>query len=157
MRPRKQPNVRATVQEVFDGMKVISQNRWPSLAFDVGASTICWRRSLPPASTTRPSCGRSRPGSIVYEPQIRAAAGLGVAPKEADTDHYANRFAHCDVLVVGAGVAGLSAALAAAETGARVIICDEQPEVGGALHFDTSVTIDGMDGFDLGAGDGCQV
>src|SRR6478609_9660841 len=33
---RRQPNVRATVQEVFDGMKVESQNRWPSLAFDIG-------------------------------------------------------------------------------------------------------------------------
>jgi NADPH-dependent 2,4-dienoyl-CoA reductase/sulfur reductase-like enzyme len=79
-------------------------------------------------------------------------AGLGVSPTEDDTDHYSSRYAHCDVLVIGAGVAGLSAALAAAKTGARVIICDEQPEVGGALHYDKSVTIDGLDGFSLGAG-----
>ncbi len=78
---------------------------------------------------------------------IRRAAGLGVAPTEDDPDHYASRYAHCDVLVVGAGVAGLSAALAAAETGASVILCDEQAEVGGALHFESGVTIDGIDGY----------
>ena len=78
---------------------------------------------------------------------IRAAAGLGVAPDEADPDHYASRYAHCDVLVLGGGVAGLAAALAAAETGARVIVCDEQPEVGGALRFESGATIDGQDGY----------
>lgn len=144
---RRQPNVRATVQEVFDGAKINSQNRWPSLAFDVGGfnnllspffaagfyyKTFMWPRAA---------------WEKVYEPFIRRAAGLGVAPTEDDPDHYANRYAYCDVLIVGAGVAGLSAALAAAATGARVIVCDEQPEVGGALHFDTSVTVDGMDGY----------
>ena len=68
-----------------------------------------------------------------YEPRIREAAGLGKSPTLADPDRYTNRFAHCDVLVVGAGPAGLSAALAAAAGGGRVIICDEQPEFGGSL------------------------
>ncbi|MFN7103167.1 MAG: sarcosine oxidase subunit alpha family protein, partial [Pseudorhizobium sp.] len=84
----------------------------------------------------------------LYEPIIRKAAGLGVAPKEEDPDHYANRFAHCDVLIAGAGVAGLTAALSAAATGAEVILVDEQPEVGGALHFDASTSIDGQNGYD---------
>ncbi|MDJ0932992.1 MAG: FAD-binding protein [Breoghania sp.] len=69
----------------------------------------------------------------VYEPIIRRAAGFGVAPKEADSDTYDKMHAHCDVLVAGAGPAGLMAALEAAKAGARVIIADEQAEFGGSL------------------------
>ncbi|MCO6180002.1 sarcosine oxidase subunit alpha [Ciceribacter sp. RN22] len=145
---RRQPNVRATVQEVFDGMKIGTQNRWPSLAFDIGEindfaspffaagfyyKTFMWPKSF---------------WHSVYEPFIRRAAGLGVAPKEADPDHYSSRYAHCDVLVVGGGAAGLAAALSAAEAGAKVIVCDEQPEVGGAFHYDTAATVDGQNGYD---------
>ncbi|MDO9415221.1 sarcosine oxidase subunit alpha [Pararhizobium sp.] len=144
---RKQPNVRATVQEVFDGMTVISQNRWPSLSFDVGAVNNLLAPFFAAGFYYKTFMWPKQAWKHVYEPQIRAAAGLGVSPSEADTDHYANRFAHCDVLVVGGGVAGLSAALAAAEAGARVILCDEQPELGGALHYDASVTINGQNGF----------
>ena len=71
-------------------------------------------RSFPPASTTRPSCGRSKAWKALYEPLIRRAAGLGERPPSADPDRYAQRYAHCDVLVVGAGPAGIAAALAAA-------------------------------------------
>ncbi|SCX25949.1 sarcosine oxidase subunit alpha [Agrobacterium rosae] len=145
---RKQPNVRATVQEVFDGAIVSSQNRFPSLSFDVGAvndflsplfvagfyyKTFMWPRAA---------------WDKLYEPIIRRAAGLGNAPKEGDTDHYASRYAHCDVLVAGGGVAGLTAALAAAKTGAKVMLADENPEVGGALRFDTGTTVDGINGYD---------
>ncbi|MCF1447554.1 sarcosine oxidase subunit alpha [Agrobacterium vitis] len=145
---RRQPNVRAPVQEVFDGMRVQTQNRWPSLSMDIGAvndllspffaagfyyKTFMWPKSF---------------WHKIYEPIIRRAAGLGVAPTEDDTDHYANRYAHCDVMVVGGGVAGLTAALAAAETGASVIICDEQPEMGGAFHYDTGAVIDRQNGYD---------
>ncbi len=144
---RKQPNVRATVQEVFDGVTITSQNRWPSLAFDIGAISNLVSPLLAAGFYYKTFMWPKRAWKRLYEPQIRAAAGLGVAPSEADTDHYANRFAHCDVLVVGAGIAGLSAGLAAAETGASVMICDEQPQAGGALHYDKSVTVDGQDGF----------
>ncbi len=144
---RKQPNVRATVQDVFDGMKVVSQNRWPSLSFDVGAVNNLLSPFFAAGFYYKTFMWPKQAWKHVYEPQIRAAAGLGVSPTEDDSDHYSSRYAHCDVLVIGAGVAGLSAALAAAKTGARVIICDEQPEVGGALHYDKSVTIDGQDGY----------
>ena len=144
---RKQPNVRATVQDVFDGMKVISQNRWPSLSFDVGAVNNILAPFFAAGFYYKTFMWPKQAWKHVYEPQIRAAAGLGVSPTEDDSDHYSSRYAHCDVLVIGAGVAGLSAALAAARTGARVIICDEQAQVGGALHYDRSVTIDGRDGF----------
>lgn len=144
---RRQPNVRATVQEVFDGMKVTSQNRWPSLTFDVGGLNNLMSPFFAAGFYYKTFMWPKAAWEKVYEPVIRRAAGLGTAPTEEDPDHYANRYATCDVLVVGAGVAGLSAALSAAATGARVILCDEQPEVGGALHYDRSVTVDGKEGF----------
>ena len=101
------------------------------------------RRCCPPASTTRPSCGRARSGAHVYEPAIRAAAGLGRAPTAPDPDRYLHHYAHCDVLVVGAGPAGLAAALAASAGGARVMLCDEQAELGGSLLAETDAHIDG--------------
>jgi sarcosine oxidase subunit alpha len=145
---RRQPNVRAPVQEVFDGMKVESQNRWPSLAFDIGGVNNLLSPFFAAGFYYKTFMWPKAAWEKVYEPFIRKAAGLGVSPTEDDPDRYANRYAHCDVLVAGAGVAGLSAALAAAEAGARVILVDEQPEVGGALHFDTSVKIDGQNGYD---------
>jgi len=145
---RRQPNVRAPVQEVFDGMKVESQNRWPSLSFDIGGVNNLMSPFFAAGFYYKTFMWPKAAWEKVYEPFIRKAAGLGVAPTEEDPDHYANRYAYCDVLVAGGGVAGLSAALAAAEAGARVILVDEQPEVGGALHYDTSVTIDGKSGYE---------
>ncbi|MBD9494880.1 MULTISPECIES: sarcosine oxidase subunit alpha [Ensifer] len=145
---RRQPNVRATVQEVFDGMKVESQNRWPSLAFDIGGLNDLMSPFFAAGFYYKTFMWPKAAWHAIYEPFIRRAAGLGVTPTEADPDHYASRYAHCDVLVIGAGVAGLSAALAAAKAGAKVIICDEQPEVGGALRYESGTTIDGKDGWD---------
>jgi sarcosine oxidase subunit alpha len=145
---RRQPNVRAPVQEIFDGMKVESQNRWPSLAFDIGGVNNLLSPFFAAGFYYKTFMWPKAAWEKVYEPFIRKAAGLGVSPTEEDPDHYANRYAHCDVLVAGAGVAGLSAALAAAQSGARVILVDEQPEVGGALHYDASVKIDGQNGYD---------
>jgi sarcosine oxidase, subunit alpha len=145
---RQQPNIRATTQEVFEGMQVRSQNRFPSLAFDIGSVNNLLSPFFAAGFYYKTFMWPKAAWKHVYEPFIRAAAGLGVAPKEADPDHYANRFAHCDVLIIGGGVAGVTAALAAARTGADVILCDEQPELGGATHYDSSVTIDGMPGYD---------
>ena len=81
----------------------------------------------------------------LYEPLIRRAAGLGQAPTEADPDLYVHQHAHCDVLIVGAGPAGLAAALAASEdAGQEVVIVDEQAEFGGALLHDLTSRIDGV-------------
>jgi len=145
---RRQPNVRATVQEVFDGMKVSSQNRWPSLAFDVGGFNDLLSPFFAAGFYYKTFMWPKAAWHKLYEPFIRRAAGLGVAPTEPDPDHYASRYVHCDVLVIGAGVAGLAAALAAAKAGAKVILCDEQPEVGGALHYDSGTVIDGKPGYD---------
>src|SRR5690606_8468852 len=71
----------------------------------------------------------------------------GRAPKHPDPDQYDSRFAHCEVLVIGGGPAGIAAALAAAETGGRVILVDEQARFGGSLHFDGGAMIGGRDGW----------
>ena len=145
---RMEPNTRATVQEVFDGMAATSQNRWPSLAFDVGAINDFLGRFFPAGFYYKTFMWPKSFWKHVYEPVIRAAAGLGAAPREADPDRYANRFAHCDVLVVGGGPAGLTAAMAAGSSGQKVIICDENASFGGHLRADASAQIDGRPGDD---------
>jgi sarcosine oxidase subunit alpha len=145
---RRQPNVRATVQEVFDGARIASQNRWPSLKHDIGAFNDMLSPFFAAGFYYKTFMWPKEAWAKIYEPFIRRAAGLGEAPKEADPDHYASRYAHCDVLIAGAGVAGLTAALSAAATGASVFLVDEQPEVGGALHYDAATTIDGQNGYD---------
>ena len=144
---RTTPNLRATEIELYDGLVAMSQNRWPSLAFDFGAvnsfaapllaAGFYYKTFMGPRLL-----GSNRAWTRIYEPLIRRAAGLGKAPQQPDPDRYANRFAHCDVLVVGAGPAGLGAALAAAASGARVVLCDEQAELGGSLLNEWSAEID---------------
>ena len=145
---RKTPNVRATVQEVYDGLTAVSQNRWPSLAFDVGAFNDIASPMFSAGFYYKTFMWPKAAWKSVYEPNIRSAAGLGVSPDRPDPDHYSGRYAHCDVLVLGGGAAGLTAALAAAESGARVIVADEQAQVGGALRFEAGASIDGQAGWD---------
>jgi sarcosine oxidase subunit alpha len=130
---RYTPNLRATQVELYDGLEVHSQNRWPSLSWDFGSLNNLISPFIPAGFYYKTFMWPRSAWKSLYEPRIRAAAGLGKSPTLADPDRYTNRFAHCDVLVVGAGPAGLSAALAAASSGAKVIICDEQPEFGGSL------------------------
>ncbi len=144
---RKTPNVRATVQELYDGLAAHSQNRWPSLSFDVGAVNDLFSPFFSAGFYYKTFMWPKAAWKNLYEPKIRAAAGLGVAPDQPDPDHYSSRFAHCEVLVLGGGASGIAAALAAAETGVRVIVADEQAEFGGALRFESGAKIDGQDGF----------
>jgi len=127
-----EPNARATLTELYHGMVAQSQNRWPSLEFDLGAINDRLSRLLPAGFYYKtfmwPTAMWMR-----YERGIRRMAGLGRAPEAPDPDRYDRMHAHCDVLVVGAGPAGLAAALAAGRAGARVILADDQPEPGGQL------------------------
>jgi sarcosine oxidase subunit alpha len=135
---RTEPNTRATMQALYDGLEAKSQNRWPSLDFDIGAVN----------SLLSPFLGAGFyyktfmwPGALwekLYEPVIRKAAGLGRATHEADPDRFEKCWAHCDLLVVGGGAAGLMAALVAGRTGARVIIADENEAMGGWLRTETA-------------------
>lgn len=126
------PNARATEIELYQGLVAQSVNAEPDIERDRRAinqkfarfmaagfyyKTFMWPRKLWPK----------------YEEKIREAAGLGKAPSVPDADRYDKCFAHCDVLVVGGGPAGLAAAYAAARSGARVILVDDQPELGGSL------------------------
>ncbi len=147
------PNLRATQVELYDGLVARSQNRFPSLAFDVQAVNDFAAPLLPAGfyyKTFMGPHGMKQGGAWakLYEPVIRRAAGLGRAPDRPDPDHYASRYAHCDVLVVGSGPAGLAAAEAASAGGARVMLCDEQPRFGGSLLADRSARIDGASASD---------
>ena len=137
-----QPNLRATQVELYDGLVARTTKGWPSVKFDLAAingafgrvfgagfyyKTFLWPNSFWPR----------------YERFIRASAGLGRAPALPDPDEYEHHNAHCDVLVAGGGAAGLMAAIAAAEAGARVILADEQNEFGGRL-LGAAAEIDGM-------------
>ncbi|MBT5264702.1 MAG: sarcosine oxidase subunit alpha [Rhodospirillaceae bacterium] len=139
---RSEPNTRATQIELFEGLVAESQNRWPSLAFDIGEANNLVSRLLPSGFYYKtfmwPASWWEK-----YEHMIRRAAGLGKAPVGRDPDRYEKHHAHCDVLVVGSGPAGLAAALAAARTGARVILADEQSELGGGLLSNSEATIAG--------------
>ncbi|MDZ4309326.1 MAG: sarcosine oxidase subunit alpha family protein [Cypionkella sp.] len=133
------PNVRATVQEIFEGLNTRSQNRWPSLRFDVMAvndmvspflsagfyyKTFMWPRAF---------------WEGLYEPIIRRAAGLGSLSGKHDEGHYEKAFAFCDLLVIGAGPTGLMAALEAGRAGADVILCEEDRSLGGRLLADDAL------------------
>ena len=102
-RARETPNLRATQVELYDGLDAISQNRWPSLRFDLGAVNRLISPFIAAGFYYKTFMWPRRAWQKLYEPRIRAAAGLGRAPREADPDRYANRFAHCDVLIVGGG------------------------------------------------------
>ncbi len=129
---RHEPNLRATQVELYPGLEARSQNRWPSLAFDVGAVNNLVSRFLPAGFYYKTFMW---PPSwwMRYEQGIRRAAGLGDPALEADPDRYDKRYAHCDVLVVGAGASGLAAAKSAARGGSRVFLADEHPRLGGGL------------------------
>ncbi|WP_171210149.1 MULTISPECIES: sarcosine oxidase subunit alpha family protein [unclassified Ruegeria] len=141
----QEPNVRATMQEIYPGLEARSQNRWPSLRFDMMAvndlaapflgagfyyKTFMWPKSF---------------WEKLYEPIIRRAAGLGALSGEDNADKYESAYAFCDVLVIGAGPAGLMAALAAARAGADVILADENARMGGRLLAET-YEVDGKPG-----------
>ena len=141
---RNDANIRATNVHLFEGLNAQSQHCWPSLEWDIGEvtrlggpvfsagfyyKTFMWPRSF---------------WKTLYEPIIRKSAGLGSAPTLPDPDTYTARYVHCDVLVVGAGPAGIAAALSASVEGARVILCDEKNEFGGDLLSSPKVEIAGL-------------
>ena len=145
---RHEPNVRATTQELYQGLTAKGQNAWPNVRHDVGAISGVFSRffsagfyyktfmGLPPFEW-----GRGTGLWMRYEKLIRKAAGMGEASREADPDCYDHAHGFCDVLVVGSGPAGLNAALAAAEKGRDVLLVEQDFELGGDFlnHADPEI------------------
>ncbi len=131
---RRTPSVRATRLSLTPGLVARSQHCWPSVDFDLGAVNGWFHPFLPAGFYNKTFLW---PGWESYEPAIRRLAGIGKAPDQRDPDRYAWRNAHCDLLVVGAGAAGLVAAITAAENGARVLLIESDRAPGGALNWRT--------------------
>ncbi|KMK66478.1 sarcosine oxidase subunit alpha family protein [Puniceibacterium sp. IMCC21224] len=129
----RDPNVRATTQELYDGLSAQSQNRWPSLEWDLLSINALAKPFLGAGFYYKTFMWPKAFWERVYEPVIRRAAGLGALSGRANDDVYEKAYAFCDLLVVGAGPTGLMAALVAARGGADVILCDEGAEMGGRL------------------------
>jgi len=128
-----QPNLRATQIELYDNLEASSVHAWPSVNFDLGMITGAFARMLVAGFYYKTFKWPRRLWHSVYEPTIRKLAGLGTAPRSADPDLYDKTHVHADVLVVGSGPAGLAAALSAARTGARVILAEQNAQLGGYL------------------------
>jgi sarcosine oxidase subunit alpha len=136
------PNARATQVELYDDLDASSVNCWPSLDFDLLSINSKVSRMLP-AGFYYKTFMWPKSMWMKYEHIIRKASGLGKSPEVNDTDRYEHSHRHCDVLVAGGGVAGLTAALAAGRAGARVILVDEQSEFGG-MALSSHDKIDGQ-------------
>jgi sarcosine oxidase subunit alpha len=149
--PSAEPNIRATQEALYEGQVVRSQNAWPSLEHDIGAAAGLASRLLG-AGFYYKTFMWPRGAWMAYERVIRKAAGLGEPPVGADTRTYESRHAHCDVLVIGGGPAGLMAARSAAQSGARVMLCEQDTLAGGSLLHESAV-IDGRSARDWAAGE----
>jgi heterotetrameric sarcosine oxidase alpha subunit len=130
---RAEPNTRATTAQLFDGLEATSQNRWPSLAFDVMAANQLFAPFLVAGFYYKTFMWPAKFWEKIYEPLIRRAAGLGALSMLPDPDSYDRAHDFCDLLVIGGGPAGLAAALTAGRSGVRVILVNEDWLLGGRL------------------------
>ena len=135
---RREPNTPATMQELYAGLEAMSQNHWPSLDFDIGSLNSLLSPFLSAGFYYKTFMWPAAFWEKLYEPFIRKAAGLGRATYEADPDSYEKCWAHCDLLVIGSGPAGLAAALTAGRAGLTVILADEHFVFGGSLLSETA-------------------
>lgn len=148
---RREPNIKATTAELYDGMIAASQNRWPSLGFDLMSINDHFSAFLGAGFYYKTFMWPKSFWERVYEPIIRRAAGLGALSGEEDPDLYDRGFRHCDLLIIGAGPAGLSAALTAGRAGAEVILVDEDFRAGGRLNSET-IAVSNMAGAEWARG-----
>lgn len=139
----RRPNERATQVQLYDGLDAQTPNAWPNLRHDVGALTGLAAPLMATGFYYKTFLYPRKFWRTLYEPAIRRVAGIGAAPQAADPDRYEKLHAHCDIVVVGGGVAGLAAAQTASASGARVLLVDEQSELGGHLLSAPDETVDG--------------
>ena len=132
-----EPNVRACTRAIEPGLKVHSQNAWPSLKFDL-LSILDRMHWLMPVGFYYKVLHRPKLLWLMARQLIRRVGGLGSIDINAAHDNeFSTRNLHADVAVVGGGPAGMNAALAAAESGGRVLLVDDQPALGGHLRYST--------------------
>ena len=130
-----EPNTRATEIELYVGLKAWSQNAWPSLRFDLLAINDRLSKFLTAGFYYKTFMWPARFWEALYEPMIRRAAGLGRLSDTPDPSVYDKGYLHPDVLVVGAGLAGLVCSLQLAKAGQAVVLVDEHARFGGRLLF----------------------
>jgi sarcosine oxidase subunit alpha len=140
-----EPNVNVTEVELVEGLRIESQNCWPSVNFDVGGINNFLNRFFPAGFYYKTFMWPKSFWYHVYEPFIRKAAGMGKASLDPDPDRYEHQYEHCDILVVGSGPSGIASALSAAKNGARVILAEDKARFGGSLLTD-NVTIGNKNG-----------
>jgi len=128
-----EPNVKATEQELFEGLEAKSINCWPSVNFDIGAINNFLKIFLPAGFYYKTFMWPKSFWYKIYEPFIRKAAGFGVISTKHDKERYEHKYEFCDLLVTGSGPAGLASAYAAAKNGAKVILAEDKPRFGGSL------------------------
>jgi sarcosine oxidase subunit alpha len=133
------PILRATEVELYAGLEARAANCWPNARADLGAVLRPLQRFLPAGFYYKTFMW---PRWHWYEGCIRRAAGVGRISGEPDAARYEQQYAHCDLLVIGGGPAGLAAALAGAQRGQRVLLCEQENRLGGRLLWDRCV-IDG--------------
>ena len=138
----QEPNTRATTVELFDGLSATSQNHRGSLEWDLLSLNDLFAPFLSAGFYYKTFMWPKAFWEKVYEPAIRASAGLGRLSMEEDPDCYDHGFLHCDLLVIGGGAAGLMAALTAGRAGLRVILADEDFRLGGRLNAETHLIND---------------
>ncbi len=127
------PNVRATEQELFEGLEAKSVNCWPNVNFDIGAINNFLNKFFPAGFYYKTFMWPKSFWYKVYEPFIRKTAGFGVVSPDHDQERYEHKYEYCDLLVTGSGPSGLSSAYAAAQNGARVILAEDKARFGGSL------------------------
>jgi len=127
------PNVRATEQELFEGLEAKSVNCWPNVKFDIGAINNFLNKFFPAGFYYKTFMWPKSFWYRVYEPFIRKAAGFGVASTKHDQERYEHKYEYCDILITGSGPSGLASAYAAAKNGAKVILAEDKPRFGGSL------------------------
>ena len=140
---RTEPNIPGTMTEMIDGLVARSQNAWPSLNFDLMAVNSLAAPLFQSGFYYKTFMGPFKGSWMFYEPFIRRAAGLGRGTFDGDPDRYETRHEFCDVLVVGAGPAGLAAALTAGRGGARVVLAEQDGLPGGSLLSETDEANEG--------------
>jgi len=144
------PNVRATTQEIFEGLITKSQNNWPNLQYDILSVNDLFSNFLGAGFYYKTFMWPKSFWEKIYEPFIRRAAGLGALSGLHNSDTYEKAYAFCDLLIIGGGPSGLMAAKIAAEAGLDVILAEQEPIFGGRLNSETE-KVDGIPGSDWAA------